>query len=298
MFSLRRSSSTTHRSLPFALTLTFTLVAFAPPTLISIARAQDQGQGIIQMQENQMGDDERAKAHFRVGTSLYESGRFNEAAEEWQKAFELSQRSELLYNVYVAYRDAATSNDKAIAALRKYLELGRIEATRRLQLEARLRAMEEAAAQNPTAAAPAETTAAPETAAPAASEPQRAPVASEGSSSVLPIVLIAAGGALIVTSVITGLMVNGVESKLEDNCPNDVCPASFDREGEVSKGNTLIALNAITGVTGVLAAGVGVVLLALGGGDESPTTNAQSSTPSLSLGCGAQGCTGALTTRF
>ena len=102
------------------------------------ASAQDQGQGIIQMQENQMGNDERAKAHFRVGQSLYDAGRFNEAAEEWEKAFELSQRSELLYNVYVAYRDAASSTDKAIGALRRYLQLGQIEATRRLQLEARL----------------------------------------------------------------------------------------------------------------------------------------------------------------
>lgn len=256
--------------------------------------AQDQGQGIIQMQENQMGNDERAKAHFRVGTSLYEAGRFNEAAEEWQKAFELSQRSELLYNVYVAYRDAATSNDKAIGALRRYLELGTIEATRRLQLEARLRAMEEAQAQATQNAAPA-----------AVAEP--APVASESAqpvtvadsaedsspSNVGPILLMAGGGALLVASVITGVMANGVESDLEDKCPNNLCPAEVDLEGERSKGNTLIALNAITGVAGVLALGTGVVWLLMNGGNDDAAP-----TPPVSFGCGINGCAGQVTTRF
>ncbi len=257
------------------------------------APTSDQGQGIIQMQENQMGNDERAKAHFRVGTSLYEAGRFNEAAEEWQKAFELSQRSELLYNVYVAYRDAATSNDKAIGALRRYLELGTIEATRRLQLEARLRAMEEAQAQATQNAAP---VAEP---APVASESPAPTTAANSTqaaspSNVGPIVLMASGGALLIASVITGVMANGVESDLEDKCPDNLCPADVDLEGERSKGNTLIALNAITGVAGVLALGTGVVWMLMNGGSDETATSA----PALSFGCGMQGCAGQLATRF
>lgn len=256
------------------------------------ASAQDQGQGIIQMQENQMGNDERAKAHFRVGQSLYSAGRFNEAAEEWEKAFELSQRSELLYNVYVAYRDAANSTDKAIGALRRYLELGQIEATQRLQLEARLRALEEAQAQNAQAAT--EPVAATEAAPSTSTVDDNVVIATtdeRGESKLLPIVLMSTGGALLVASVVTGLMANGVESKLEDNCENDLCPPAFDLEGERSKGNTLIALNAITGITGVLAVGAGVALFLMSGSEE-PTASA------FNLGCGLNGCSGAYRASF
>lgn len=50
--------------------------------------------------------DEQARAHFRVGQSMYDAGRFAEAAHEFEEAFRLSQRSELLFNAYVAFRDA------------------------------------------------------------------------------------------------------------------------------------------------------------------------------------------------
>jgi tetratricopeptide (TPR) repeat protein len=252
------------------------------------AEAQEQSQGIIQMQENQIGDDQRAKAHFRVGTTLYDAGRFNEAAEEWQKAFDLSQRAELLYNVYVAYRDAS-SGDKAIEALRHYLELGEIEPTRRLQLEARLRAAEEAQTGQ---AAPAEPTTSTEPA-------SAAPVASEstgtrgGIPKIVPITLMAAGGALLVASVITGLMVNGVEGDLEDSCPNNLCPDDVDLDGKLSTGNTLIALNAITGVVGVLSLGTGVVLFLMSNGDDTPPA-----TSALNFGCTVDGCGGQFSGQF
>ena len=48
-----------------------------------------------------MGDDdmkdEAAKAHFRLGQTLYDAGRFKAAAEEWEKAYQLSGRDELLH---------------------------------------------------------------------------------------------------------------------------------------------------------------------------------------------------------
>ena len=52
----------------------------------------------------------------------------------------MSKRPELLYNIYVAHRDA---NDAAAAtaALRSYLELAEVEPSRRVNLEARLRAL-------------------------------------------------------------------------------------------------------------------------------------------------------------
>lgn len=248
--------------------------------------AQEQNPGLIQMQEAEMGDDQRAKAHFRVGTTLYDAGRFNEAAEEWQKAFELSHRAELLYNVYVAYRDAASSNDKAIEALRRYLELGQIEPTRRIQLEARLKAAEEAQAEQNTQSTAAEPTPDPALQTSTSDAPA-------GQSKVLPIVLMGAGGALLVVSVITGLMVNGVESDLEDSCPGDRCPDSVDLDGKRSTGNTLIAVNAVTAITGVLSLGTGIVLYILAGKSETPPAPT-----ALNFGCTIDGCGGQFRGQF
>src|SRR4051794_6738550 len=50
--------------------------------------------------------DDEARVHFRLGTAYYDSGRFAQAAEEFKQAHELSQRPQLLYNLFLAYRDA------------------------------------------------------------------------------------------------------------------------------------------------------------------------------------------------
>lgn len=261
------------------------VLLFALGTSLS---ASAQNQGITRIEENEMGDDERAKAHFRVGQSLYDAGRFNEAAEEWQKAFDLSQRSELLYNIYVAYRDAATSNDKAVAALQRFLELGELDATRRLQLEARLGAMQEALALN----------AAPVEPAPASVEPAPAPVTatedSGGSSLVVPIVVMATGGVLLAVSAFAGLRAIAIESNLEDECmPDNVCPASVDLKNERSKGKAFVTINTVTGILGLAGVATGLVLLLLNSGDsESATDTTDASTAGLSLGCSDTGCSG------
>lgn len=255
-----------------------------------------QNQGITRIEENEMGDDERAKAHFRVGQSLYDAGRFNEAAEEWQKAFDLSQRSELLYNIYVAYRDGATSNDKAVAALQRFLELGQMDATRRLQLEARLGAMQEALARN-AAPAPVE----PE---PAPMEPTPAPVAttedSGGSSLVVPIVVMATGGVFLAVSAFAGLRAIAIESGLEDDCmPNNVCPANVDLKSERDKGKTFVTINTVTGIVGLAGVATGVVLLLLNMNDnESADTTGEASASRVSFGCTDTGCTGVLQGTF
>jgi len=64
--------------------------------------------------------DAQARAHFRLGREYYEQGRFAEAAKEFEVAYGLSGRSSLLYNVYLAYRDAQDTPNAA-RALRGYL---------------------------------------------------------------------------------------------------------------------------------------------------------------------------------
>ncbi|MDQ3034059.1 MAG: hypothetical protein M3Y87_16710, partial [Myxococcota bacterium] len=85
-------------------------------------------------------DDERARGAFRLGRQHYEQGRFAQAATEFERAFGLSGRAQLLYNAYLAYRDAR-DDANAIRTLRGYLT-GVQDISDREHLEARLAAME------------------------------------------------------------------------------------------------------------------------------------------------------------
>src|SRR5687768_16190217 len=64
--------------------------------------------------------DLQARGHFRLGREFYGQGRFAEAAKEFEIAYGLSGRGSLLYNVYLAYRDAQDVPNAA-RALRGYL---------------------------------------------------------------------------------------------------------------------------------------------------------------------------------
>ena len=50
--------------------------------------------------------EQEARAHFQLGRTLYDGGRFEEAAREFVQAYELSHRAQLLYNIFLAWRDA------------------------------------------------------------------------------------------------------------------------------------------------------------------------------------------------
>jgi len=85
--------------------------------------------------------ESQARVQYRLGRSAYEGGRFEEAAERFERAYALSQRPELLYNISVARRDAGQLG-LAIDALRRYIELVPT-APNRAQLTARLRTLEQ-----------------------------------------------------------------------------------------------------------------------------------------------------------
>jgi hypothetical protein len=98
--------------------------------------------------------------------------------------------------------------------------------------------------------------------------------------SVLPIVVIAVGGALIVGAAITGIVSLDAASELEALCgPDKRCPpAAADIK---SRGQTTQTLTWILGPAGVVALGVGVALALAQSGDEAPA---------LALGCDPSGC--------
>jgi tetratricopeptide (TPR) repeat protein len=270
-------------------------------------------QGVIDM--GGMADQD-AKSHFKVGKSLYETGRFSEAAAEFEKAYRLSNRVELLYNVYVAHRDASDL-PRAIDALRRYLQLATLDESTRVNLVARLRAMEEAAGRTgpaPAAAAPPppSTAEAPppeaappppaETAQPEPAPPPSPPAGSaefemDAGSSALPYALIAVGGAALVAGAITAVVAAGKIADIEDACPDDRCPPpseSFDLEAERDDARTLrtVAFALLGG--GLVVGGAGATLLLLDSGDATPSEAGTQA----ALRCAASGCSAALHGRF
>jgi tetratricopeptide (TPR) repeat protein len=267
-------------------------------------------QGVIDM--GGMPEQE-AKAHFKVGKSLYESGRFAEAAAEWSKAYELSQRNELLYNVYVAYRDASDV-PHAIDALRRYLQGAELDDATRQNLQARLRAMEESNSKAPVVAVtpsdpePASTTAAPAPAPEPATEPAPpAPAASSAADettassdeggSVVPYVLLGVGGALLAGAAVTGVIVLGNESDLEDDCTDERCTTS-DSQDKLDATKSLAVVTDALWITGTVAAVVGGALLIFGGDSGSEESASRSTRPVASVGCAPGTCTATLRGHF
>jgi hypothetical protein len=266
--------------------------------LVSTARAQG---GVIDM-----GGlvDEQAKAHFKVGKSLYESGRFAEAAVEWEQAYALSKKEQILYNLYVAYRDASDWS-KAIDALRRYLDAGEVDPATRVNLRARLQAMEEAnsrvsAAQPQMATTQAPVEPEPEPAPPAVAPapspvttPSRVPTAAGGSW--LPYVLVAGGSALIAGGVVAGIVASNKISDIEHTCPNDLCPARYDLGGNRHDARVWRTLTLAFVGTGVVTVSVGAVLLLAGqGGAEAR----DSASPAPVFACGPRACLGGMRGRF
>jgi hypothetical protein len=74
----------------------------------------------------------------------------------------------------------------------------------------------------------------------------------EKPSAVGPIVLTAAGGAMLVASGITGIVALNKTSDLEDVCKNNVCPRSFDLAGARSDARTFVGVTDLLLVLGTV----------------------------------------------
>src|SRR6516165_10642997 len=65
-------------------------------------------------------DIEAAKAHYTAGSAYYEQANYADAVKEFNEAYRLSHRSDLLYNIAVCY-ERLSQYDNAIKALKQYL---------------------------------------------------------------------------------------------------------------------------------------------------------------------------------
>jgi tetratricopeptide (TPR) repeat protein len=240
--------------------------------------------------------DDQARRHFRLGSAHYENGSFLEAAHEFEEAYRLSNRAQLLYNIYVAYRDAGDlphSRD----ALRSYLEQVP-DAENAAMLRARLESLDRM-----LAAAPPPTTESTPPSTEPESEPQATSVDTETSDgeasaatssghslSPFPFAIAGLGAALMVSGAITGPMALSSEQTLNSMCPNRACPPGYDFASEADRGRTLALATDILLISGgvVLAAGVVWFVLDLVGASPSSEPTA------VAAACTTDGCQAAL----
>jgi len=262
-----------------------TVSAFAARGLAQAAESPASGAAAAQEAEQEQAVslmDEEARQHFQIGKSLYDAGRFPEAATEFERAYQKSGRPQLLYNLYVANRDASNWGP-AVAALRDYLEKVP-DAPDRINLRARLKSMEDAAARDAEQASKA-----------AEDERQRqtdaAPATrTEKVRSIVPLVLMGTGGALVIGSGITGFLTKGKTDDLDAACDGNACPAA--QNDNIDSAKTLALTTDVLLGVGIVTAGVGAVLFFTGALDT------ERQVPVASLSCGAHACGATLTGRF
>lgn len=241
-------------------------------------------------------DDEAARSRFRIGQALFDEGRYLEAAHEWEQAYELSQRPSLLFNAYLAYREAGRLAD-AVRTLEAYLARGEGEGVDRLgrvlaAMQQTLREHEAARAEQEEreAALAAERAAAEERAATEAARAEAAHRRADESQdrTVGWVIAGAGGGAFLIGGVIASVFAVNARSELEDNCPDQRCIAGFDTEGTQSQAqDAALAADIMFGLTGaavITGLIVAIVAPSAGRADEAePTVE-----PSAS--CGPTGC--------
>lgn len=195
-----------------------TIIVVSACSFVAVASAQTAGEA-------------DARASFERGRVLYDGGEFVQAAQAFERAYELSGRDALLYNIYLAHRDA-NQPEQAAQALRDYLsKVPNIE--NRAQLEARLAALEQGLARereqrereereaSERAAAQGQVPPAATTVAEPVKEPER-----RSPKFIAALSLLSGGGAMMLASLGTGLVANAKQSELEDDCRNRVCAAS------------------------------------------------------------------------
>ncbi len=224
--------------------------------------------------------DEEARQHFKIGKSLYDAGRFVEAAAEFDEAYKKSGRPQLLYNLYVAHRDASNWG-ASVEALRGYLEKVP-DAPDHINLKARLKSMEDAATRDAE-----QMRAQAEREREAEAAPQTRP---ETVRSVVPMIMMGVGGALLVGGGVTGFLTKGKTDDLDKTCNGNACPPGQD--GNIDSAQTLAITTDVLLGAGLLTAGVGAVLFFTGALDE------ERQVPIANLSCGPTGCGATLTGRF
>jgi len=255
-------------------------------------------------EQQSSNDDDAARRHFRLGQAYYQNGQFPEAAIEFEQAYQLSGRPQLLYNIYLAHRDALHTR-QSYEALRQYLEEV-ADPPDEDHLRARLHHLEEALAANPDVdpeVAPDTQTSDPTPTTNPSSSPDLGVVEEPESSSPVPFVVMGAGGGMLVGGLVAALISRGARSDLDALCEADgACPPDSNWQSLRDKGQrSAVAADVMIGV-GAAAAVTGVVLyFVMRPSDEderASVSDAESASVRGGFGCDATGCMATLGGQF
>lgn len=227
----------------FFATLLAVLGIFASFSVASITHAQRRRQRVISPAE------QRARELYEQGDEAYANGRYDDAISAFREAYSLSARPLLLYNLANAQERAGYLED-AVASLERYQPDASAE--EREEVANRIAAMRERIEQQ-RAQAEAEAAQQEEVV-----RPEEIP-APAGPDLVPGIVTLAAGGALLVAAVVTGVLALSARDEYAASCSSEAGPA-LCTAGAASALDTDFALSVTTDVVG----GLGIVALGLG----------------------------------
>jgi tetratricopeptide (TPR) repeat protein len=197
--------------------------------------------------------DEEAHLRFEAGRAAYQRGGFEDALADFQRAYELSHRYELLYNIGSTF-DHLRRDDEAIDAFTRFLAEAPADNPNRQEVERRIEVMREARARTDVVPEPEITP-----------EPV-APVAPPTSSSAdpAPWILVGVGTAVLIAGAIVLALGVSDQSTVESATAPTRWPDLVDtyNRAPILEGVGIAAL-----VVGAVGVGVGVAwALGSGGG--------------------------------
>lgn len=217
------------------------LAAMLATSASASAQAPDQSPDGSEQQVSER--DEEARGLFLAGSAALDHGHFDEALDYFQRAYQLSGRPGLLFNIgHTAQR--LRRDELALQSFEQYLQEVP-DAENRDAVEARIRLLRDAIADRERQAEPTETPASP----PA---PQQPP--DEEGPGAGPFVVMGIGGAAAITGVVLLALASSAASNV-DGAPEGT--PWTDVSGDYDSAGTL-------GVAGGIALGVGAAAVAAG----------------------------------
>ncbi|MFK7985933.1 MAG: hypothetical protein AB8I08_07865 [Sandaracinaceae bacterium] len=213
---------------------------------------------------------ERARQAVADAQALYEANRFEEAGAAFEAAYDVTAHPSMIYNAYVAYRDAGLPRE-ALRTLRRHLALIAERDPERPRLEARLQGLEQQVSASPE---PDIVSVQPD---PVPPEPQP----DSGDATLAPAVVLAAGGVVLVTGAILAGVTAAEHESFVELCTGS-CPELAD---DAASGQALaLASDILLAVGGAVAVAglIWLVVEAASGSDGSGSA----------FRCRASGCGG------
>lgn len=210
-------------------------------------------------------DDEKAREAYYTGDNHYAAGRYEQALEHFEKAYALSKRPQLLYNIANAY-ERMGEYEAAAGYLRRYLKSPEAEdissvreRIKRLEMNADAKARE--AAPENSEGDPDESEDPGDEQEPGGEIEVGAQVDERSRGSRKPGYLFLAGsGAALITATIFGLAAESAAADAREVCTGSgLCPESA--EDAITRERRFALVADISLAVGLASAGVGVYLL-------------------------------------